>query len=307
VMPEVVRGGSPRAARTPTPSEAQGRRHHSCACGLSHAIRARYRGQILSQRDSIHLRMACFVLCCLMLVASGGRAEDVFSNFLAQARAAEMQSNIPGTLKIYGEAERAEVTDSPNLCVLARKYCDLMYLTNSTDVQKNLALRALACSFEAVKADSNNATAHACVAVCYAKNSLFADVSTKVNYTRLMKLEAEKTVALDPRQDIGYYLLARWNYGVANIGLVSRAVVKVVYGGLPKASNEEAIADYKKAIEISPERILNHAGLAAVYETIGDNKSEIAELKKCRDLKPISLEDEDARRDAVNKLTALGQ
>jgi len=183
----------------------------------------------------------------------------------------------------------------------------LMYLTKSTDVQKDLAQRALACSFQAVKADSNNATAHACVAVCYAKNSLFADVRTKLNYSRLIKLESERTITLDPKQDIGYYLLGRWNYGVANVGLVSRAFVKVVYGGLPEASNAEAVANFKKAIELAPDRILNHAGLAMVYETTGETKLEIDELKKCRELKGISLEDEDAQRDAVQKLAALGQ
>jgi Tfp pilus assembly protein PilF len=204
-------------------------------------------------------------------------------------------------------ARQAESTNSAALCVLARKYCDLMYLTSSTDVQKDLAEKALVCSLQAVKADSNNATAHACVAVCYAKKSLYADVKTKLDYSRQIKHESEKTVALDPKQDIGYYLLGRWNYGVANIGLISRAYVRVVYGGLPEASNEEAINNFKQAIELAPDRILNHAGLAMVYETTGDKKSEIAELKKCRELKGISLEDEEAQRDAVQKLAALGQ
>ena len=135
----------------------------------------------------------------------------------------------------------------------------------------------------------------------------FVDLKTELSYSRLLKLEAEKTVALDPKQDIGYYLLGRWNYGVANVGLLSRTFVKVVYGGLPQASNEEAIADFKKAIELAPDRIIHHAGLATVYEATGDTRLEIAELKKCRDLKPTGLEDRDAQTDAIKKLASLGQ
>jgi tetratricopeptide (TPR) repeat protein len=250
----------------------------------------------------------CLVLWCLVLVANPSRAGDYsFTNSIARAALAEKRSDVPSAVKIYGEAEQSESTNSASLCVLARKYCDLMYLTNSTAIQKDLAGRALDCSMEAVKADSNSALAHACLAVCYAKCSLFADVKTELYYSRQLKLEAEKAIALDPKQDIGYYLLGRWNYGVANIGLVSRAFVKLVYGGLPEASNEEAIANFKKAIELAPDRIIHHAGLAMVYEVAGDRESEIAELKKCRDLKPTGLEDNDAQRDAIKKLAALGQ
>jgi tetratricopeptide (TPR) repeat protein len=182
-----------------------------------------------------------------------------------------------------------------------------MYLAKSAAIQKDLAERALVCSEQAVRAGSNNATAHACLAVCYAKNSAFADLQTRLNYSRLIKQEAEEAIALDPRQDVAYYLLGRWNFGVANVGLLSRAFVKVVYGGLPRASNADAIADFKKAIELAPDRIINHAGLALVYETTGEKDLEIAELKKCRDLKPSGLEDEDAQRDAIKKLAAPGR
>jgi len=248
------------------------------------------------------------LLMVALFAGISSRAGDYsFTNALTLAAAAERGGDVSAALKIYDAAEQAEATNSASLCELTRKYCDLMYLTNAAPMQKDLAARALACSFLAVKANSNNATAHACVAVCYAKNCPFSDLKTQVSYSRLIKLESEKAVALDPKQDIGYYLLGRWHYGVANMGLLSRTFVKVVYGGLPPASNDEAITNFKQAIEVTPGRIINHAGLAMVYETVGRRELEIAELKKCRDLQPISLEDRDAQVEAVNKLAKLGQ
>jgi tetratricopeptide (TPR) repeat protein len=254
------------------------------------------------------LQRAGGVLCGALFFAGLVCAEDFsFTNSLARAALAEQRGDIPTAMKIYSEAESLESGNAANLCVLSRRYCDLMYLTNATSAKMDLLNRALHCALQAVKAGPQNATAHACAAVCYAKSSTFADLKTELAYSRLFKLEAEKTIALDPSQDIAYYLLGRWHYGVANVGLLSRAFVKVVYGGLPKASNEDAIANFKKAIELAPDRIIHHAGLAMVYEVAGEKKLELTELEKCRTLKPADREDAEAQREAAKKLATLGR
>lgn len=248
-----------------------------------------------------------FLCCCAMFLAARARPENfAFTNSVAQAALAEKAGDFPAALKIFGEAEVLESNNAVNLCVLARSYCDLMYLTNSTPAEKDLLDRALACAVQAVKAAPNNSTAHACVAVCCAKACAFAGIKNKLAYSRRFKREAEESIKLDPRQDIAYYLLGRWNYEIANVGLLSRAFVKVVYGGLPPASNEDAINNFQKAIALVPNRIIHHAGLAMVYETTGQTKLKIAELEKCRDLKPLDREDANAQREAERKLASLG-
>lgn len=228
-----------------------------------------------------------------------------FSNLLARATVAESHGDISGAVKIYAGAQREESNNAANLCVLARHYCDLTYLTNSVVFQRDVIGRALDCSLQAVKAGPDNATAHASVAVCYARSCAFADIKTQLAYSRLFKQEAEKAIALDPKQDIAYYLLGRWNYEIAHVGFLARAYVRVVYGGLPNASYQDAIANFKKAIELAPDRIIHHAGLAMAYEATGERNLEIAELKECRDLKPSGVEDKDVQRDAIRKLAVL--
>jgi Tfp pilus assembly protein PilF len=83
--------------------------------------------------------------------------------------------------------------------------------------------------------------------------------------------------------------------------------VKVVYGGLPKASNADAIANFQKAIQLAPDRILHHAGLAMAYAAAGERQLAVAEWTKCRAMKPAGLEDQEAQRDAAKKLDALGR
>lgn len=253
-------------------------------------------------RDIISLSFACLLFSNLGIFAQAAS----LTNSLEQADLAVKRDDLQEALGIYDTAQRA-CTNAADLCVLSRRYCDLTYLTNSIAVQKDLLARATACAQQAVEDDPTNATAHASLAVCYAKSCNLADIKTELAYSKLFKEEADKAIALDPNQDIAYYLLGRWNYGIANVGLFSRAYVKMIYGGLPKASFQDAIYNFKKAVALAPNHILNHAGLAMAYEAVGDKKLEIAELEKCCALKPQGPEDIEAMRDAQKKLAALRQ
>jgi Flp pilus assembly protein TadD len=250
--------------------------------------------------------MKRIVLFVLLLGNCTVQAEDSsFTNALDRADQAKKSGDISGALKFYQTAQQAAGGNAPDLCVLSKRYCDLTFLTNSSATQKDWVTRALACAQEAVKHAPQDAIAHASLAVCYAKSCTFADVKAELAYSRLFKQEAEKAIALDPRQDVAYYLLGRWNYGIAGAGFFARAYVKMIYGGLPRASYQDAVANFRKAVELAPDRILNHAGLAMAYEAMGEKKLEVAELEKCCALKPLGPEDVDARRDAQNKLAAL--
>jgi len=230
-----------------------------------------------------------------------------FTNSLAAARRAEQDGDIAAALKIYSNAELLAASKADELCLLSRRFCDLMYWTNSASARKDLLDHALGCAEEAVKADGKNATAHASLAVCLAQSCAFADIKGQLEYSRQFKQEAETALALDPKQDIAYYLLGRWNFAIANVGLLSRAYVKLIYGGLPKASNEAAIKNFQKAIDLAPQRIIHHAGLAMACAAAGDPKTEIAELEKCRALTPTDREDADAQREAGKRRSALGR
>jgi tetratricopeptide (TPR) repeat protein len=225
-----------------------------------------------------------------------------FTNSLALAVQAEKRGDLPAALLLCATAETLASNNAANLCALSHTYCDLTYLTNSVAIQKILLKQALACALQAVKADPRNAVAHVSVAVCYAKSCALSDIKTELAYSRLFKIEAEKTIALDPKQDVAYYLLGRWNYGLANVGLLSRTFAKVVYGGLPEASNEEAIRNFKKACELAPNRILNYAGLAQAYAATGQKSLELETLRKCCALKAAAPEDLEAQEEAQKEL-----
>lgn len=246
------------------------------------------------------------VVCSLLLFQSRAYgADDSFSNLLAQAGRAELRQDVSAAAECYRRAEGSEQTNSEHLCLLARKFCELTYRTKSVTEQKELVSHALACSLQAANLTPSLAAAHACAAVSYAKRCTLAGIKEELACSRLLKLEAEKAIALDPRQDIAYYLLGRWNYGVANVNLFSRGFVKLVYGGLPNASTGQAISCFKKAIDLAPNRILYHAGLAMTYDATGQKDLAMAEWVRCRQLTPAGPEDQEAQQDAIRKLRLL--
>jgi len=229
------------------------------------------------------------------------RADD-FTNDLNQAAAAMKTGNTRHALDIYQKAHTAAAGNATELCILSRRYSDLMHQTQFIAAQKDLLARALACAQDAVKAEPKNAIAHTSLAVCYAKECQFADTKTSLIDSRLFKSEAEVAIHFDPKQDVAWYLLGRWNYALANVGFLSRTYVHVVYGRLPAASNADAIANYKSAIAIAPQHILYHESLAEAYKTIGDKKSALAEWQKCLALFPLDPDDLQAKQQAAKAL-----
>jgi tetratricopeptide (TPR) repeat protein len=254
-----------------------------------------------------NIRAFWCVMTLLYLSARGAvmAADGSFTNLLKHGDIAAGKTNIAEAIKFYDLANRSAGGSSADLCVLARHYCDLMYDTGAPDVQEQLARRALTCSQQAVKANGSNATAHLCVAVCYAKNFPYVDRATKVSWSKAIRTEGETAIALDPRQDLGYYLLGRWNYDTANLNILYKGLIKLVYGGLPQSSNEEAVKDFKKAIALAPNRILHHVALARAYETTGQTKLAVAELEKCRGLKPLDRDDVAAQKEAAALLARI--
>jgi tetratricopeptide (TPR) repeat protein len=247
-------------------------------------------------------------LLCTWLLMTQVQAESIaFTNLLTQGEHAEKNGCLITAGQFYSRAEQLGFSNAGDLCALTKKYCDLMYLADSEVAKKNLLEQAMDCARQAEKIDPTNSTAHACMAVCYAKECAFANIKTEVGCSRLIKKEAEVAISLNPKEDVAYYLLGRWNYGVANMGLASRAYVRVIYGGLPSASNEEAIKDFKQAIGLAPGHAIYYTGLANVYEATGQKNLALSELRKCASLTPLDRDDRDACQDAIKELNSASR
>ncbi len=245
------------------------------------------------------------LLCCLLFQVAPLRAQDSsLTNLIGRGDILTGKHDTRAALQLYLQAAGLSPSNAEIQIKLAGAYCDLMHLAKSKTEKETLAAQALACGRQAAADDPQSAIAHVCLSVCYAKNFPYSDIHTRVKYSRQIKAEAEEAAALDPKFDLAYHMLGRWNCEVANMNLLSRGLVRIVYGGLPKASNELAIQNFKKAIELAPNRIIHHLQLAHVYDITGQKTAMLNELKACAAFSPCDMDDSDAQRIAAKVLEA---
>ncbi|MBC8010990.1 MAG: hypothetical protein H7067_12945, partial [Burkholderiales bacterium] len=153
---------------------------------------------------------------------SSGPAAEV----LARAEAAERAFDVKEALALYIEADRLRPDDPVILQKIAQQLSDLSLEVATGQEKKSQAEQALAYAKRAVEMAPDNAVNVLSLAVCYGKLAVFSDARTKIEYSRLVKQEAERAIALDPNYDWAHHLLGRWHYEVATLGSTTRFFVR---------------------------------------------------------------------------------
>jgi Tfp pilus assembly protein PilF len=167
-----------------------------------------------------------------------------------------------------------------------------------------MATKALEYARRAVELDAQNAEAHLRLAIAYGKLTDFVSNKTKLDYSKRIKEEAAKSIELNPSEDLAWHVLGRWHAGIANVNGVMKAMAGLVYGGLPSASNAEAVKCLKRAAELAPQKIYHHSELARVYTQLGQRELATSEWKVVLALPVVDEEDRKDQREAREALRA---
>jgi Flp pilus assembly protein TadD len=210
--------------------------------------------------------------------------------------------NASAALALFEEAAKADPNDAQILLRISQQYSNMIAAAKTPAEALDDAHRSLEEAKQAEALAPDNPKAHLAVAVAYGRLTDFVDDRTKVEYSRYVKSEADKTLELDPREDFAYHVLGRWNYSVATLNPVLKLIARFVYGGMPEASLEEAEHDFKKAIEIAPQRVIHHHELARVYVAEGRMDDARKEWQTELTLKP---EDNEGANDQKEARAAL--
>jgi tetratricopeptide (TPR) repeat protein len=100
-----------------------------------------------------------------------------------------------------------------------------------------------------------------------------------VAYAREAKAAFERALELDPDHVGALHGLACWHREVADLPGLVRFAARVLYGGLPPASREEAVRLFRRAIELDPETIRHHLELGKTYLAMKDRPSARREFE----------------------------
>ena len=219
---------------------------------------------------------------CHAAVAANPEAGQLITR--GDAEVAAMHA--PEALALYDEAAKADPDNVEILLRISQQCSNLISQAKSPTEALDYAKRSLDEAKQAVALAPDNPKAHLALAVAYGRITDFEDNRTKVEDSRYVKAEADKTLELNPKEDFAYHVLGRWNYAVATLNPVLKLVARFVYGGMPDASLEEAVRDYKKAIDLAPQRVIHHHELARAYAAMGQMDNARKEWETELTLKP---------------------
>ncbi|MBW0001672.1 MAG: hypothetical protein JO015_21460 [Verrucomicrobia bacterium] len=243
-----------------------------------------------------HLYLFVFSFALLTRLAAAAAATttsaaaDLAAN-LAQADQAEQAGETDRAIEILKRAENQDPGNAQIEKRLSRLYSWKIEDTNIPGERKNYADLAVRLGENAVRKLPGDPQAHIALAAAYGEICDMLDGRTRVEYSKRVYHEVTRGLQLDPSNDYGHLILARWNFEMANTNPILRGIAQVVYGQFPPASKEEAIENFRKAIALAPNRIIHHAEYAKVLEAMGNMPAAREQWQKVSELKPVDAQD----------------
>lgn len=216
-----------------------------------------------------------FLLLLAALTTASALAAD-FSQLVKSGDFHDANYQFDKALEFYLPAEKLQPANAELLVKISRQYALRMNDLPKPADRIASGRTALAYAERAVAAAPAECDPHLSVAICLGKLTPLLGAREKVEASRKIKTSADKALKLDPKNDYAWHLLGRWHQSLANIGGATRALARVIYGGLPAASNEEAVKCFRQAIALNPRRLVHVVELGRTYAMMGRN----AEAKK---------------------------
>jgi tetratricopeptide (TPR) repeat protein len=119
----------------------------------------------------------------------------------------------------------------------------------------------------AVASDAAGADGHFALAASVGRASLTMGTEARIQRAAIIRREALRTLALNPRHDGAYHILGRWNAEIMRLSGLSRFFAKRFLGAgvFNQASWDKAIYNMERAAQLDPGRIYHHLELAEIY------------------------------------------
>lgn len=250
------------------------------------------------------MKTAVLLLLLLSLLPAGRAAASV-DDLLREAQAAEAKLDAMRALELYRKADAAKPNDAFILQKIAKQYSDMVPDQTTDAARKQYAERGLEYAKRSFELEPTNAVYALSLAICHGHLAVVSDIRTKVEYSRLIKQQAELSLRLDPNYAWAHHLLGRWHYEVAQFGGVARFFAKLLYGGIPPASVEEGISHLKRATELEPGELNHWIDLGFAYAAAGKKAEAKRNIEHGLAMPNRSKHDPTAKQRARERLKAL--
>lgn len=171
--------------------------------------------------------------------------------------------------------------------------------------KESMFIQAKTLCEKAIAVNPDGWEGHFRLSVALGRLALFRGGKEKINLSKRIKAEADTALVLNPEAHLAMHVLGRWHQNLANLSSMLKFFAKVLYGGVPPGSNEEAVAFFKKAIEIDPNHIEHHLELARTYKFMGEKELMIEPLEKVLSMPAKEQDDKKFKKEAESMLKKI--
>jgi tetratricopeptide (TPR) repeat protein len=208
-------------------------------------------------------------------------------------------------LKWYLPAEKLEPENVDLLLRIARQYRHLMQ--DSTDPKEKMRHGGTAKAYadRAVALAPSDPESHLSVAICHVKMVPHLGSKERLEASKQVKASVDRALALNPNHDIGWFILGCWHQKMSDVGLMKRALARVICGGLPEASNEDSVRCLEKAIQLNPKRPMHYIELGRTYSQMGKPAEARRFIEKGLNMPDIGKDDPEMKQRGRETLAVL--
>ncbi|MCO5240883.1 MAG: hypothetical protein M9904_12610 [Chitinophagaceae bacterium] len=207
------------------------------------------------------------------------------------------------------EAYQAILKIQPDNVIALCKAAELTGRTGSrlkSNDQKNAYYAAAKTYAEkALSQKQNYADAYYAMAFAAMKLATVTKGKEKAANLRDMKFYSDSALLFNPSHAGAWYISGKWNTEIYNLNTAEKAAIKVLFGGMPKASLETAILHFEKARTINPWMLVNYLDLAQTYVQDHRTDKAIEVLNKMVKMPPRTGDDESLKTEGRTLLASL--
>jgi len=208
-------------------------------------------------------------------------------------------------LAAYQKALATSPDDPALLRKISKQYVEMVLDAPSKKEKVRLAQLGYDTALRAKKLAPNDAEVRLTVAIAAGRLAFYSEPRRRLELSSVVRSESAAAVKINPGFALGWHVLGRWNYEIANLNPLLRVVAEAVYGKMPPASNEEAISDLSRAVELEPGNALFHAELGRAYLAAGRKAEAKRELQKSLTFPRRTRDDAGAQDRAKQALSGL--
>ena len=227
------------------------------------------------------------------------------SELVKQGEVYDLKFNPTEALKFYLPAEQLEPKNAGILERIARQYRHQMADVPSVNEKIRLSGLAMDYAERAVALAPRDSEAHLSIAICHAKSIELYDRKGKMNALRQVKVSADQAIALNSGNHLAWYILGRWHQRVSDLGTMKRIVAEMAYGELPKATHEDAVKCFSKAISLNPARSVYYVDLGITYAAMGNREHAKTCIEKGLVLPSTGKDDSETKQRGKETLRTL--